>query len=129
MAAGVYQAIVPQDADVFTRGTVELLEKATQTFKKGAPLVSNGGYFEEAGSAPSTIAYIAAEDGHNAASDGLKSVIAWRVVAGREFVISCEDAHAVTDYLAVWGLVKDATTGFWYADSADAGDQVVFLPW
>jgi len=127
MATGVYQPIVPWSPEIYARGTTPLLEKASQTFKKGAPLVSNAGYFEEAGSSPSTIAYIAAENAHNAASDGLKEILAWRIVAGDVFEISCEDAHAVTDYLANWGLVKDATTGFWYADSGNTADQVTFL--
>ena len=127
MAAGVYDSIMPWSRDIFDRGTTLLLLKATQTFKKGAPLVSNGGYFEEAGTGPSTVAYIAGDDAISAASDGLSSVIGWRVVAGSQWEISCEDAHAVTDYLANWGLVKDATTGFWYADSADTADQALFL--
>ena len=127
MAAGTYEPIVPWSPNGFTDGTVELLLKASQTFKKGAPLVSNGGYYEEAATSPSTVAYIAAEDAVSGASDGAETIIAWRVDPGKFYEISCEDAHAVTDYGAVWGLKKDATTGFWIADSADAGDQVVFI--
>jgi hypothetical protein len=124
MAAGSYQPISPFSSAIYERGTVELLLKASQTFKRGAPLVSNGGYFEEAGTAPSTVAYIAAEDAVSHASDGGENVLAYRVVAGDQWEISFEDSVAVADHLANYGLVKDATSGFWFVDDADAGDQV-----
>lgn len=124
MAAGTYLPIRPFSASVYQRGTVELPEKASQTFKVGAPLVLNGGYLEEAGTAPATIAYIAARDGQNGGSDGTYSCIAYRVVAGDQFEISFEDSAAVADNGGNYGIVKDATTGYWYADDADTGDQV-----
>lgn len=124
MAAGVYQAIVPHSANVFTRGTRSLPEKASQTFKKGAPLVFNGGYVEEAGTAPATIRFFAAEDGHNGGSDGTYDCVVWPIGADDLWEISMEDAAAVADNGGVYGIVKDATTGFWFLDDADAGDQM-----
>jgi hypothetical protein len=125
--AGPYAPITPFSPQIYTRGTVSIPEKASQTYKKGAPLVYNGGYLEEAGSAPSTIAYIAAEDGHNGGSDGTYNALAYRAVAGDQWEFSCEDALTVADNGAVYGLVKDATSGFWYLDEADTADQVVIL--
>jgi len=127
MAAGTYQAIVPNSPNIFSRGTVGLPEKASQTFKKGAPLVLNGGYLEEAGTAPSTIRYFAAENAHNGASDGLYDVIAWPIGADDLWEVSAQDAVAVADNGGVYGLVKDATTGFWYLDDDDTGDQMEVL--
>jgi hypothetical protein len=125
--AGPYKPITPFSASIYQRGTVSIPEKASQTFKKGAPLVLNGGYLEEAGTAPATAAYIAAQDGQNGASDGLYNSLAYRIVAGDQYEFSCEDALTVADNGAVYGLVKDGTTGFWYLDEADTADQVVIL--
>jgi hypothetical protein len=127
MAAGSYQPIMPFSSAIYERGTVELPLKATQTFKRGAPLVSNGGYFEEAGSGPSTSAYVAAEDAVSHASDGGENVLAYRIVAGDQWEISFEDSIAVTDNLANYGIVKDSTSGFWYVDDADSADQVTVI--
>lgn len=125
--AGPYRAITPYSQEIYDRGTIELPEKATQTFKKGAPLVYNGGYLEEAGSAPATISYIAARDGQNGGSDGTYNVIAWRLTAGDQWEISAEDAVTVADNGTNYGLVKDATTGFWFLDEADTADQFLIL--
>lgn len=117
--------IVPHSATVYQRGTRSIPLKATQTFKKGAPLVSNGGYFEEAGTAPATVSYVAAEDATSGATDGLYSVIAWPVTVDDLWEGSFQDAYAIADNLGNYGLVKDATTGFWYVDEDDTADQVV----
>lgn len=125
MAAGVYLPIEPHSPGIYGLGTVTALEKASQTYKKGAPLVLNGGYVEEAGTAPATIKYIASENGQNGATDGAKSTQVWPVEDVNLWKVCAEDALAQTDIGSVYGLVKDATTGFWYLDSADAGDQMV----
>lgn len=122
-----YMPITPFSESIYKRGTIELPEKASQTYKKGAPLVYNGGYLEEAGTAPATISYIAARDGQNGGSDGTYNALAYRVVAGDQWEISAEDAVTVADNGANYGLVKDATTGFWYLDEADVADQFLVL--
>lgn len=129
MAAGTYQAITPWSPNIFTRGTVELPEKASGAWKEGAPLVLNGGYLEEAGTAPSTIRYFAAQDGHSGATDGAEVCLAWPIGADDLWEISAQDAVAVADHGGVYGIVKDATTGFWYLDDDDTGDQVELVRW
>lgn len=124
MAAGVYLPIVPFSPNIYERGTVSLPEKASQTFKKGALVIFNGGYVEEAGASPATVRFIAAEDAHNGGSDGTYDCILFPIGADDLWEVSFEDSAAVADNGAVYGLVKDATTGYWYADDADNGDQV-----
>lgn len=124
MAAGAYLPIRPWSANIYTRGTVSLPEKASQTYKVGAPLVFNGGYVEEAGSAPSTVRFIAARDGQNGGSDGTYTTEAWPIGADDLWEASFEDSLAVADNGANYGIVKDGTTGFWYVDDGDTADQV-----
>ncbi len=123
MSVGVYLPIVPFSQNIFDRGTVALDEKASSTFKKGAPIILASGVADEASTGPSTVAYIAAEDAHNGATDGLYKILAWRVVAGDQWEVSFEDSFAIADYGGNYGIVKDATTGFWFVDDADSGDQ------
>jgi hypothetical protein len=124
MATGSYGPIEPHSPQIYDRGTIELPEKASQTFKKGVPLVLNGGYLEEAGATPSTIAYISAQAGRNGATDGVEMCLAYRVVAGDQWRVAFEDSLAIADNGGVYGIVKDATTGYWFVDDADSGDQV-----
>lgn len=127
MATGQYRPIEPFSQEIYDRGTVELPEKASVTGKKGSPLIWNGGYLEVVGTAPATVAFIAARDGQNGATDGAKNMIAYRVTAGDQWEISAEDALAVTDYGGVYGIKLDTASGAWILDSADTGDQCVVL--
>lgn len=124
MATGTYLPITPHSNSIYERGTLEIPEKASQTFKKGAPLVLNGGYVEEAGTAPATVKYIAARDGQNGGSDGTYNCIVYLVTDSDLWEASFEDSFAQADIGGNYGLVKDATTGFWYVDDGDTGDQV-----
>lgn len=125
MAIGTYEPIRPFSPAIYMRGTVPLPEKASLACKVGAPLIYNGGYVEEAGTAPSTVAFIAAENGHNGASDGLYSILAWPITDDDLWEASFQDAYAIADNGGNFGLVKDATSGYWYVDEDDSGDQVV----
>ena len=58
-----------------------LKEGASQTFKKGAPLVASSGYLIEASADPTTIFGVAEEDGENA-SAGVKGVRFMRPTPG-----------------------------------------------
>jgi len=127
MAVGFYEPILPHSATIYQRGTVNLPLKASQTFKKGAPLVSNGGYYEEAGAAPSTVAYIAADNATSHASDGGAFCPAWPVTDDDLWIASFEDAFAIADNGGNFGLVKDTTSGFWFVDEGDTADQVVLV--
>ena len=124
MATGSFLPITPHSGDIYTRGTIPALEKASGTWKRGAPLVLNGGYVEEAGTAPSTSKYIAAQDGQNGATDGAKATIVYPITTDVLWEATMEDSLAVADIGANYGLVKDATTGAWYVDDADTADQV-----
>jgi hypothetical protein len=127
MAAGTYEPIRPFSAQIYSRGTVAIPEKASQTYKIGALLVLNGGYIEEAGTAPATIWGIAAQAGQNGSTDGAKTALVWRLVAGDQYEVSFEDSYAVADVGGNYGLVKDATSGFWYVDDGDTNDQVTVI--
>lgn len=129
MATGLYGPIEPHSPSILNRGTIELPEKASQTFKKGVPLVLNGGYLEEAGASPSTIAYISAQAGQNGGSDGTYKTLAYRVVAGDQWRMAMQDAVAIADHGGVYGIVKDGTSGYWYGDDDDAGDQIFVVRW
>lgn len=124
MATGSYLPIRPHSPNIYTRGTLSIKEKASGTWKVGAPLVLNGGYVEEAGTGPATVKYIAAEAGHNGSADGTYSCIVWPVTDSDLWEATLDNATAQSDIGNNVGLVKDATTGYWYADQDDTGDQV-----
>jgi len=97
-------------------------EGATQTFKKGAPLVVSSGYLIEASADPTEIFGIAEEDGENA-SAGVKSTRFMRPTPGNTFEGTFSNggtavALAQTDLGVDYGITKDDTTGFWYVDKA-----------
>ena len=124
MAAGTYQAINPHSQSIYDRGTVSLDEKASATWKKGTPLILTSGVADVVGTAPAVVEYIAAENAHNGASDGLYKIAAWPVVAGDLWEISFEDSLAIADYGGVYGIKIDATSTHWIVDDGDTGDQV-----
>lgn len=124
MAIGSYQAIQPYDQIIFDRGTIDLPEKASGVWKAGAICILNGGYVEEAGTAPSTVKYIAYEDGHNGATDGAKRGSFWPITADVLWEINLKEAIAVANNGEPFGVVRDSTSGAWYASTADAGDQL-----
>lgn len=124
---GAYLPIEPFSGGIYERGTLSLPEKASGTWKRGAVLIYNGGYVEEAGTGPSTVRYIAVDDGQNGSTDGAKVATVWPITATDLWTFSLKQALAVTDNGGVYGLIKDATTGAWYLDTGDAGDQVEVL--
>lgn len=119
-----YLPIEPFSPGPHTRGQLWIAEKASQTFKRGALIIVTSGYALEASAAPATIAYIAAEDAHNGATDGLYQIGVWTIAPGDLWYISHKQALAQTDLGGNYGLVRDSATGFWYSDSADTNDQV-----
>lgn len=125
MAAGTYLPISPRSAAIYERGTISMKEGASQTFKKGAPVIIDAnGYVTVAGTGPSVIWGIAAEDAHNGGSDGDYEVICYPLTDSDLWEASAEDALAQTQIGDDYGLVADATTGAWYVDSGSTGDQV-----
>lgn len=58
--------------------TISLKESASQTFKRGDPVMFDDGYVSvHGGSTRATILGFAAEDAHNSASDGLSEILVW----------------------------------------------------
>jgi hypothetical protein len=105
-------------------------EAASQTFKKGAPLVDNGsGYLAEASAdVTSGIVGFAAENGHNTANAGDKSVGYYPAEAHMSFVGMLEDETnfdhvlAHTDRYAAFALQKDTSSGAWFLDENDTSN-------
>ena len=121
MAVGVYEPIRPHSAAIYTRGTILIKEAAGQTYKVGAPLIVTAGLVSEAGAAPALVKYIAA-----AAATGVTGGdnIAYLIGDDDLWEMSAEDALTQADIGNNYDIVKDATTGVWYVDSAGTGDQV-----
>ncbi len=111
----------------------EAPEKATQTFKAGALLKNNGGFLDEAAvDAVSGIVGIAAHDGQNLATDGLKNLSYYPALPGSIFAATLEDetnedhVSVDADLFSVKALQKD-TDGIWYVDENDAGNNAVTI--
>lgn len=124
-------------------------EKASQTFKLGAPVVLNGGYLQECAFGGAELVYgVTAEEGQNLASDGVgtdgtsegkarnqtnSKIIPYgsRMKDGKTKVYKADGINIFSIALKVgqvfaqsmvgttYGLVKDGTTGFWYLDNTD----------
>ena len=122
--AGAYQAWLPRDPDVYESGLISIPESASLTAKRGTPgLWDASGQAAACTTAPTSIGFIFAEDGHND-SAGLYNVLVWPLRVNQQWKIYLTDAltQAMIGNTAL-GIVKDATTGFWYASTADTGGQ------
>ena len=130
MAVGAHFAWTPKDPAVWTNGTIEYPEAATQTFKRGTPVVlDSNGRIAACGASPASIFGVAATAGQNG-SAGQYTTIVIPLRANQLWRMSL--LEALTQNLfgqsgGKVGIVKDATTGFWYASTADTGDQVVLV--
>lgn len=124
MAAGSFQPIEPFSQVIHNRGTISVPEKASGTWGANALLVLNGGYVEEAGTAPSTVKYVATRAGQNGATDGAKTTEVWPITTDALWVATQLELRAQADLGSNFGLVLDATTKNWYVSSADTADQV-----
>lgn len=124
MAAGAYIAIEPRDPRTFTSGLIPYPEAASLTIKKGTPVVIDTNGRIDAASATFTSIYgISAEDGHNGTA-GQYEILVWPIHEGTQWKVALLEALTQTtigDTLV--GFVKDATTGLWYASTADGGAQ------
>lgn len=114
-----------------TKPTVSLPEGTTQTFKKGTPVIFASGYITAAGTGPSVIFGISAEDAHNTAGDGLKNVLVYPIDSNDIWEFSwqaTDDTFVITDYGTSYGLIIDpGSTGYWVVDQDAAGDQVIVI--
>jgi hypothetical protein len=121
MATGAYGPIVPYDLELVREGTVPGIEAASQSYKKGSPLIDSSGKIATAGAAPAAVLGIAFTDATGTTNKPLEY---WPIKAGRLYEITFNGTIAQTDINTNVGIVKDATTGYWYCDSGDTGDQV-----
>lgn len=124
MAVGAYGPILPRDPHTFTGGLLEYPEAASQTFTRGTPVIIDAnGRVAAAGAAPALIFGIACDPGQNGTA-GQYNTRVWPLRASEQWQISLLEALAQTQIgLVDAGVVKDATTGYWYASTADAGAQ------
>lgn len=120
MATGAYQAIIVRGEQP---PLVSIPEVASLTCKRGTPVLINAnGFVDVCGAAPASIYGLAAEDGHNG-TEGQYELLVEPITNTREYEITLLETLAQTQLSEAVGLVKDATTGFWYASTADAGAQ------
>lgn len=110
-------------------------EGGSQTFKRGAPLVTSGGYLVEAASPVDpndVIEGVAQAPGHNS-SAGTDTASYVPAHPGVEFVGVLSDDTAGTHTLAqadletAYGLVKDSSSGAYFINYANTATPVVFV--
>jgi len=100
--------------------SIELPEAAAQVFKAGAPVVFAAGFIQECGADPVMITGLATKDGQNLSPAGKAKqdiILAHPVTL---FLGTLEGVSAATDRGLSYGLAKDAPSGKWYVDKADA---------
>lgn len=99
-------------------------EAASLTIKRGTPVkVDANGRIDAVAATFTEIAGISAEDGSNG-SAGANDIL-WQVITpGSKWRVALLEALAQTNLGdTLVGFVKDTTTGFWYASTADTGAQ------
>lgn len=106
-------------------------EGATQTFKKGAPLIASGGYLVVAAAdATSGIIGFAEEDAHNDAVAGTHSIGYTPALPHVVFEAVLEDqanfnhVSAVTNRFVKYALQTDPVSLAWFLDENDTGNGV-----
>lgn len=117
MAALELKPIVPADPNVFQNGAVPGIEGASQSFKKGAPLLrSSGKMVVYAGGG--VVHGIAAEDASGVTD---AEILYWPVLPGATFYACLTDALAVAQLGTAVGLVD--SSGTWCLDVDDTTDE------
>ncbi len=104
--------------------SIEFLEAATQTFKRGAPLQWASGYVSEASADDDEIIGIAETDAHNDTSAGTHVMRVIPALPGMVFSghlgngsgLTTDYTTLQTDIGAVYGIVKDGTNLGWLVD-------------
>jgi len=99
-------------------------EAASQTFKRGAPLVASSGYLAEATSgAALDIVGFAVTEGHNDSSAGTSTVqyVPTELCNAWQGKLAATAGHtlAQTNLFTAYGLAKNAG-GYWYVDSDES---------
>jgi hypothetical protein len=105
---------------------LSLPETASSTFRTGAILVLTSGFVAEAGADPTPILGVAAEPGHNGATNGLFNTLVY--IANNDTIFygnMSGKASAVTDVGLAYSVVK--TGNNWHVDGADAAARRVVV--
>lgn len=127
MAVGAYQPWIAHDQSIYNTGGQRFPEAASQTFKRGTPvLFDSNGRIATVGTSPALIYGVAMEDGHNNSTAGGSNIHVAQIRVNEKWVITLLEALA-QNMLGLaggdLGVLIDATTGFWYGSTADAGAQ------
>lgn len=126
MAVGAYQAWLPRDPKIFVSGLVEYPEAASQTYARGTPVVlDSNGRIAAAGASPSSIFGVAGESGQNGTAGQFNTRV-WPLRANDIWQLTLNEALAqnlIGQAGGDLGVVKDATSGFWYGSTGDGGAQ------
>jgi len=126
MAAGYYQAIKPRDPSEYVNGTLEYPESASFAGKRGTPVVLDAnGRVDEAGTTPTSIFGISVTQGHNTGA-GVDKCLVYPMRQGVQWQITLLEALAqnmMGQSDGLCGILIDATTGYWYASTANGGAQ------
>lgn len=132
MAAGAYFAWYPFDQSVYTHCNEEQPEAASLTVKRGTPIVlDTNGRIDALGASAGTPYGVITATGQNGTAGQYKNVIT-RLRAGDVWVIPLLEALAqnlMGQSGGNLGLVKDATTGFWYGSTANSDAQCRIVDW
>lgn len=126
MAVGAYFAWRAFDQTIYTARTESIPESASLIINAGVPVIKDAnGRIAEAGVSPALIYGVSLEPGHNGTAGQYNIAIA-RINSGDVWIIPQLEATAQNEFgLAAGdlGVVKDATTGYWYGSTADGGAQ------
>lgn len=133
MGTAIIQSITAgPNEGTFSHASEDMLEAATQTFKKGAPIEPSAGYMAE-GSALTAIVGFAEQDGHNVAA-GASKVRVLKFSGGQIFegtlgVDNGGAADLVTLLQTHLGsgvvIKKDTTSSKWYLDTTSTTHAVI----
>lgn len=126
MAAGQYFAWYAFDQIVYDIRGEEHPEAASLTIKRGTPIkLDSNGRVDALGSSAGTPYGVTLEAGHNGTAGQYRIKVA-RLAPGDVWVVPLLEALAqnlVGQSGGDCGLVKDSTTGFWYASTANSDAQ------
>jgi hypothetical protein len=127
MSVGAYQPWIAFDQSIYNTGGQRFPEAASMTLKRGTPvLFDSNGRIANVGTSPALIWGVALEDGHNDPVAGHSNIHVQQIRVNEKWVITLLEALAQNMMGLAGGdlgVLIDATSGFWYGSTADAGAQ------
>lgn len=118
---GAYGPIVPWDIEILREGTLTGIEAASQSYKKGSPLINSSGSLATAAADPTAMRGIALTDASGTTGARVEY---WPLKAGRLYAMVFDGVLAQSDIYSNVGIAKDSTTGYWSAVAAETEDTV-----